>query len=124
MTRVYQTGLQIFTAANAGVNHNSYDPTDAAMYGRAIDIGQLAYVSFHVVWSGLTGTINATVQVYASGRPNLPWAAKDAAILPISGSSGTSLISLSGVIPEPYIAVSYVAGTVTGGTIDIYISGK
>lgn len=119
---------KILKSATAGVNHTTTDPNDAFALGKAADYGLKRSGSFQVVWASLTGTVNATVAINSSVdcvnyKPKLD-ASSNPISVTLSGASGSSIISINGLITEPCYQAVYTAGTVTGGTVSIFAYGK
>lgn len=110
-------------ACGAGADHTSTTSADSCAAGAKIDLGLQTFGSAQVVWSGLTGTVNGTVQLNVS-NDGTDWDSKSGASVTLSGASGHATISLNGVASEEFYQVVYSHTGVTGGTVDVYFVGK
>lgn len=108
------TYIHAFSALSAGVNHTS----------AAIDTGLDNSASVQCDWSGLTGSINATVQLNSSSDGGIKWIPKTDASFTLSGATGAQLISLNQIVTEQFYQIVYTAGTTSGGTLDCWFLGK
>jgi hypothetical protein len=98
---------------SAGSNQTSA-AEDTSVYPR---------VSFHVIWSGLTGTIDGTVKLQVSNTGG-DWVDKTGASVTLSGAAGADMISLNGVATEFYYRVVYTKNNITAGSITVVAAAK
>lgn len=106
---------QPFTSVSAGATQTS----------SWIDTAEIKYASFHVVWSGVTGTggvRDATIQVQVANDASDSTNPVDKANaqLTINTATGSDLISISGVATENFYRVRLEPGNVTAGTVNCY----
>lgn len=114
----------VLTTAPAASNHTSSDPTDTHAFGKPSDTGTVVTGSVQCDWAGITGTINATVQLNISDDGGVMWVPKSGATFTLAGASGAQVISLNNIITEQFYQVVYTAGSVTGGTVDCWLIAK
>lgn len=107
------TPQTILNAATAGSNQTT----------QIVDTGAYPRVSFQVVWTSLTGTVDGAVKLQSS-NDNTNWIDKTGATFTLSGASGSNLISLNGVVTEKYYRAVYTKNNVTGGTISVIAFAK
>lgn len=117
------TWVKALNAATAGANHTSSNAMDTAAYGAPIDMGLAMMGSVQCDWTGLTGTVNATVQVNISDDGAANWLAKSSGQITLSGASGSAYLPFAQT-PEQLYQLVYTAGTVTGGTVSCWVFGK
>ena len=107
------SGQHVLNAATAAANHTS----------TALDFSIFHNASVQCNWSGLTGTIDNTVE-FDYSNDGTTYTIKGTA-LAISGASGSGEISLGGdAVTESWYEVKYLAVDVTAGTIDCYVTAK
>lgn len=114
-----------FSAAAANANHLSNDSTDTATAGGPMDLSSSTTASFQCWWSGLTGTLNATITVEVTNDPAFGhWDQKANANVTLSSASGLWTQTLSGIVAERWYRLNYAKGSVTAGSITCYAIGK
>lgn len=118
----------IKAGASAALAHDSTNPADASVLGKAVDVGLCTTGSFQVTWAGLTGTIDATAQLFCSDN-GTNWDEKsdangDPVLITLAGAADTEVISLNGVLSETFYKVVYTPNGVTGGTVEAIVWGK
>ena len=107
------TPQSILSAVSAASNQTS----------AAVDTGSFPRASFHIIWTGLTGTIDGTVKLQVSNT-GANWVDKSSSTVTLSGASGADLISLNGVSTEKYYRAVYTKNSITGGAITVVAFAK
>lgn len=102
------------SAVTAGADHNS----------SSVDSSSSLYGSFQCVWSGLTGTINATVAAQVSGDGGTSWDNLSGASMVLAGAGGHSTVLISGVLTTPLVRLAYSHVSVSGGAVSCYLALK
>ena len=74
-------------------------------------------------WSGLVGSLNATLTVYASVTGQL-WLPRRRGLFLFDAASGTDELVLVREIADQYLQLVYDPVGVTGGTFDCNVYGK
>lgn len=105
---------QILNAVNAGVDQTSV----------SIECDSATYASFQFSWAGLTGTLDAVVQIQVSDSNGIFWDDKTGAVYMIATADGSQSISLNNVVTSDKIRLAYIATGVTGGTFSAYATVK
>lgn len=118
---VYPGECKFFNAVTAGSDRDS-----EVTFAKPFEMRLSKHLAVHLIWASLTGSVDATVQVYVSNDPALAagsWVAKSSATFTLSGASGSQIISLANV-HEAWAKVVYTHNSVSGGTLTGYCMVK
>ena len=81
--------------------------------------------SMQVIWSGVTGTPDATFEVQTSDSNGAAWDDKSGTTITMSGASGSNSLSFgSGVLNSQAIRIKTTVNNATGGSASVYITRK
>jgi hypothetical protein len=99
-------------------------PAQTGTTSAAVSTAEASHASFNIVWSGVTGTADGTLQVVARNNVASAWVPIDGAVLTISGAAGSNLINLNDVLAYKMAAIQWTPVDCTGGVVDVYAFGK
>ncbi len=87
------------------------------------DLLGMKYASAQVVWSGFTGTLNASFKLQVSDNAGSNWEDKSGTTLSLATTAGNKVVSMTNVT-EQFYRLLYLHGSVTGGTVNCYLVAK
>lgn len=97
-------------------------------HSASIDPGRHNNGSLQVKWAGLTGTLSATYSLMCSlnGIDYKPKndSSNAAIVVTVSGAGGNDIVSLNGVLSEPFYRLDYAHLGVTSGTVDAWFYSR
>lgn len=93
----------------------------------AIPIHRYGKASVLVIWTSLTGSVDATAKVQVSTTPGPPtsgqWVDKTSATFTLSGASGLNMIAIDN-LDEAWMRLVFTHNSVSGGTVTAYCNAK
>ncbi len=110
------------TAAPAQTARLSTD-AQAVAAQTPFDLSLCDSASFHVIWSGLTGTLDGTVTVEVS-NDGVNWDTKNGASVTLNSAASNQMISLNGVVTEEFYRVRLTPGNISAGSVTVIGRGK
>ncbi len=116
--------LQIMTSASANADHRTDNASDAAMIGKRLVMVNNLYGSVQVNATSLNAA-DAIIKVECCDTGvDADYITKSTATLTLPSGSSVNIFSLDAVITEKFYRVKYLHGSVSAGTLDVYIHGK
>lgn len=110
--------------ADATLRHDTLDTLDVGVIGKVIDLGKGQINGcLQLEWDDLVGYGAGILTMYTSVTGKR-WIPKNRITYKPNSATGEDLISLNGVVSEPYARLIWEPNGVTAGRLNCYVYNK